>query len=331
MAIGVSYFGNRILRHVAADMGGLAGAGYTGVLHTFSENDLAYYRAQMGRIVAVSHDAGLEVQLGTWGLGGVFGGEAESIFAAKHPDLGQVFASGRRIGSPCPSRPEFRDYVRAWATAAVEAGADQIFWDEPHWAHPSRFDEPAANWSCVCGACRAAFAARYGEPMPTTLTPEVRAFREQVLVDLLTDVVGYVSALGGRSTICLLPPVVGHHVAIDDWAAVATIAGLDTLATDPYWSFFGLPAAEFVGDQARRLASVAARHGVAPQLWIQGYRLGPEQAPEIRVAVDAARAAGIDDLWAWGYEACGHMTYLETREPDRVWSAVTAALTGRTT
>ena len=47
MSIGVSYFGNRILRHVAADMEGLAADGFTGVLHTFSENDLAYYR-EMG-------------------------------------------------------------------------------------------------------------------------------------------------------------------------------------------------------------------------------------------------------------------------------------------
>src|SRR5690625_1893637 len=126
MAIGVSYFGNRILRHVETDMKGLADDGYTGVLHTFSENDLAYYRTQMERIVAVSHNAGLEVQLGPWGLGGLFGGEAESIFATRYPDLGQVFASGRRIGSPCPTRPEFRDYVRTWATAAVEAGADRV-------------------------------------------------------------------------------------------------------------------------------------------------------------------------------------------------------------
>ena len=55
---GVAYFGNRILRHVAADMEGLAADGFTGVLHTYTENDLAYYRQSMGRIVQASHDAG---------------------------------------------------------------------------------------------------------------------------------------------------------------------------------------------------------------------------------------------------------------------------------
>ena len=44
MGAGAAYFGSRILRHVAADMESLAARGFTGVLHTFTENDLAYYR-----------------------------------------------------------------------------------------------------------------------------------------------------------------------------------------------------------------------------------------------------------------------------------------------
>ena len=48
---GVAYFGSRIVRHVAADMAALAERGFTGVLHTFTENDLAYYRETMREIV----------------------------------------------------------------------------------------------------------------------------------------------------------------------------------------------------------------------------------------------------------------------------------------
>ena len=68
MSAGVAYFGSRIPRHVAADIEALAAQGFTGVLHTFSENDLAYYRETMGRIVAASHDSGLEVQIAPWGV-----------------------------------------------------------------------------------------------------------------------------------------------------------------------------------------------------------------------------------------------------------------------
>jgi hypothetical protein len=126
-----------------------------------------------------------------------------------------------------------------------------------------------------------------------------------------------------------LPPVRGHNVGIDDWEPVAAISGLDTLATDPYWSFFDLDVTEFVGGRSVRLRETADSHGLRSQIWIQGFRLGPEQAGEIRDAVDAARAAGIDDLWTWGYEACGHMSYLDTRGPETVWRELVDALTGR--
>jgi hypothetical protein len=165
--------------------------------------------------------------------------------------------------------------------------------------------------------------------MPRELTAEVCAFREGVLVELLTELVAHVRSLGGRSTICLLPPVPGHHVGIDDWEQVAAIRGLDTLATDPYWSFFDLDVTEFVGGQSVRLRETADTHGLRSQIWIQGFRLGPEQAGEIGDAVDAARAAGVDDLWTWGFEACGHMSYLDTREPETVWRELVDALTGR--
>jgi hypothetical protein len=33
--------------------------------------------------------------------------------------------------------------VRSWADAAIETGADRIFWDEPHWANPLSFGAPA--------------------------------------------------------------------------------------------------------------------------------------------------------------------------------------------
>src|SRR5919201_6193418 len=130
MPIGVSYFGNRILRHVAADMDALAAAGFTGVLHTMSENDLAYYRGTLEAIVACSQAAGLEVQIGPWGVGRTFGGEAESRFVTMRPDACQVLDDGRRVAAGCLNNPDYRAYCREWADAALELGADRVFWDE---------------------------------------------------------------------------------------------------------------------------------------------------------------------------------------------------------
>ena len=326
MPAGVSYFGNRILRHVAADMDDLASRGFTGVLHTMSENDLAYYRATIATMVEISHGAGLEVQVGPWGLGRTFGGEAESAFVAANPEMGQVLDDGRPVAAGCPNNEGFRAFVRSWAEAAVETGADKVFWDEPHWVHPAHFGAAEERWGCRCAVCRGRYRESYGDEMPDELTPEVRAFRDACLVEFIGDVVAHVAGLGGRSTVCLLPLVAGSH-GLSDWTAVARLPGLTTLATDPYWQAFAQPVVPFVTEFAELLRKLSADHGIGAQLWIQGFRLGPEDEADIRAAVAAARGAGIDDLWTWGYEACGHMSYLGTREPDRVWAVLCDALT----
>ena len=108
---------------------------------------------------------------------------------------------------------------------------------------------------------------------------------------------------------------------------MAALPGLDTLGTDPYWKAFGEPAEPFVGEYAARIGALAAEHGVNAQLWIQGFRLEPDDADDIRGAVAAARAAGIDDLWTWGCEACGHMSALSGSDPSAVWEVLCDAMT----
>jgi N-acetylmuramic acid 6-phosphate etherase len=325
--IGVSYFGNRILRHVAADMDDLAARGFTGVLHTMSENDLTYYRDTLGRLVEISHAAGLFVQVGPWGVGRTFGGEAESLFVANHPHVGQVLDSGRPVAAGCLNSSAYREFVRSWAAAAVETGADRIFWDEPHWAHPSHFEEPLERWGCRCSRCVQRWCDETGDDdMPAELTADVRGFRERCLVEFLGELTAYVASLGATSTVCLLPHTTGS-LGLADWSAVARLPGVATLATDPYWKAFDEPVVPFVTEFSERVAQQSAAAGIEAQIWIQGFRLGPEDADDIHAAVAAARAAGVEDLWTWGYEACGHMSYLGTRDPEQVWEVLCSALT----
>ena len=98
-----AYFGSRIVRHVARDMEDLR-RGFN-VLHTLSENDLAYYRDTMKAIVDASHANGLEVQMNPWGVGRTFGGEAESRFVLFRPDACQVLDDGRRVPAGCLNTP----------------------------------------------------------------------------------------------------------------------------------------------------------------------------------------------------------------------------------
>src|SRR5262249_33037480 len=83
----------------------------------------------------------------------------------------------------------------------------------------------------------------------------------------------------------------------------------------------------FVGRFAELLAETAARHGVRPQLWVPSFGLTRDDIPDLEAAIESTRAAGIDDIWTWGYEACGHMTHLATPDAPLVWEAVTRALT----
>jgi len=323
-SVGCSYFGVRVVRHVRRDMADLAARGYTGVLHTFSENDLAYYRETFAEIVAASHDVGLTVQVSPWGLGRTFGGEAESRWVAFHPEECQVMDDGRRVAAACLNSAAYRAFCKDWADAALDAGVDSVFWDEPAWAVPVHVGvgEPS-RWSCRCDHCR----ERFGGELPTELTPEARAFREASVVDFLREVVGHVSARGGANTICLLPATEGAH-GISDWDTVASLPGLTTFATDPYWKHWNEPAGPFVRRFARLLRETCSRHGVGAQLWLPSFGLTREEIPELEAAVAGAREEGIPDLWTWGYEACGHMSALATPDAPLVWEAVTAALTG---
>jgi N-acetylmuramic acid 6-phosphate etherase len=315
---GVSYFGVRILRHVRRDLQDIAARGYTSVLHTFSENDLAYYRGTMAEIVAASHEVGLEVQMCPWGVGRTFGGEAESRWVTMHPDACQVLDDGRRVATACLNQPAYRAFCKEWADAALACGTDYVFWDEPHWTVPAHVGvDDAARWACCCERCR--------ELAGGEVTQE---FRESSLVDFLREMAAHVASRGGKNTICLLPLTEGSH-GISDWDAVASLPGLDVFATDPYWKNFDEPADAFVGRFATLLAETAARHGVRPQLWVPSFGLTRDDIPDLEGAIASTRAAGIEDIWTWGYEACGHMTLLATPDAPLVWDTVTRALTGR--
>jgi N-acetylmuramic acid 6-phosphate etherase len=315
---GCAYFGVRIPRHVERDLDDLVRRGFTGVLHTYSENDLAYYRDTMKRIVDASHARGLEVQMNPWGLGRTFGGEAESRFVTMNPGACQVLDDGRRVAAACLNHPRYRSFCADWADAAVEAGADLVFWDEPHWVVPEHVGiDDATRWSCRCDVCR----ERFGRDFPAELDDEVLAFREASLVDFLGELTAHVRSRGGRNTICLLPAVEGAH-GVRDWDAVASLPGVDVFATDPYWKSFDEEARPFVRRFAKLLVETAARHGVVSELWVPAFRLGAADLADLEDAVSAARAAGVDRLWVWGYEACAHMSHLATPDSLEVWERV---------
>ena len=148
MKLGVTYLGNRFVRHYAErDLPEIVAAGCDYVVHTVSEYDLAFHSGEISALVDATRQAGLEAWLDCWGLGGLFAGEAFSDFLLRHPESWQVGPHGKRTPVACPNAPAFRELLQTWIEAAARAGADVVFFDDPL---------APAEKTCVCDSCREA-------------------------------------------------------------------------------------------------------------------------------------------------------------------------------
>ena len=142
------------------------------------------------------------------------------------------------------------------------------------------------------------------------------AFRERCLVDFVGDFVAYVARQGAAADRL---PAAAHRRRPRDRATGRgwpSLPGLHTFGTDPYWQAFGEHAEAMVGEYARRVVAPRARaRRRARSCGSRASALEPQDADDIRAAVRVAREAGIDDLWTWGFEACGHMSALGGSDP----------------
>ncbi|HQB65009.1 MAG TPA: hypothetical protein PK616_03885, partial [Fibrobacteraceae bacterium] len=95
MKKGISYFGVRRPKWALEDMKEIKERGFTHVLHTWSEEDLLYYRDSMQEIIDGSDELGLKVYVNPWGVGRVFGGEAFSELVGRNFSLAQKTVDGK--------------------------------------------------------------------------------------------------------------------------------------------------------------------------------------------------------------------------------------------
>ena len=326
IARGVSYFGNRILRHyVERDLPEILDHHCTYVLHTLSENDLRYYRDTMKKIIGITHENGLEVYLDPWGVGGVFGGEAFSAFLLENRLTWQVTEKGIPVPAVCLNSPEFRIMMRTWIDAAIELEADVLFWDEPHFYPSVEISPTDGEWTCACPSCRDLFERRYHKPMPQELNQDVLEFQDDTIVDFLQEICDYFKRKskrkGVRNAICLSP--LDYPTIRDDrWAKVARIESLDILGVTPFWVLSHQEPRKFVSDISRKIINLSERYGLEPQVWLQAFQIPSGREKELVVAADVAVLSGIQNLGVWGFQACAHMSSLTSERPELVWELV---------
>ncbi len=322
--LGVSYYGNRIPWRVREDLEEIRKAGCNSIVHTFSEEDFEFYQPAMGEIVQASREAGLEVWLDPWGVGQAFGGETYSALIAKQLELRQVSSAGQSLPIACPNQPGFRDYLRKWIEAAVRLKADGLFWDEPHFhifPEGGGGGEEPKLWACACSACRAAFEKQFGKPMPERLTPEVRLFKEEILVAFTRFLCDATAAAGLKASVCLLP--FENSSTVNDWAKVAEIPSVSVIGTDPYWRPRQPGVGRHVAGFARRIAELASKHGKEGQIWILNFNIPKGEEGKIKEAIEAAYKEGIRNFAAWSYFGAAYIS-LRAEDPAAVWKTLSA-------
>jgi hypothetical protein len=321
--LGSSYFGNRIMRHVEADMKSLVDMGCNLVVHTMSENDFRFYYKTMQEIVALSQSLGLETYIDPWGLGKIFGGEAFSEYISYNPHTRQVLSDGTTGPLACLNHPEFQAFMGEWVDGALDTGADMIFWDEPHFYIASWALRSDDAWGCRCKYCKKLFEEHYSKPMPEEFTDEVGEFRDDCMMNFLGKYTEKVRAAGKKNSVCFFPSEDPKSGKIN-WDKIRQVPAVDEFGTDPYWVHGSeiKPVDQFVRTCTEQAKRVCDDMDIRCQIWIQGFRIPSGREEEVRTAIHTALDAGARNLAVWGFDACKHISSIAPDDPDKVWAII---------
>ncbi|MBQ8372331.1 MAG: hypothetical protein IJX38_05305 [Clostridia bacterium] len=316
---GVAYHGNRMPSHARVDMKEISDAGMDVVVHMLSHNDWARHRAVMKDIFAMTEDAGLEVWVDNWGLGGSPGDIG--YFLGQHPEAHMYFADGEMHPTQvCVNSPEYFTFVKDWLYAVREMGGKTIFWDEPFLPAKKIEGTDKINYTCTCPNCRKIFEEKYGHPMPAFMDSEAEAFRTDSLVNFIDKITTYANSLELTNACCVM---LGENlgISLDSIDRICALPHLDNIGSDPYWLHHdNLPSVyEYVYNNSKKNVDIADKFGKDHNLWIQTYNNPRGREEEIIEATEACYDAGARTILAWGFHGSESNTY-RAKNPERAWA-----------
>ncbi len=274
-----------------------------------------------------AHEQGLIAMLDLRGYGNLFaGGAGCSLLAARHPEYDCLTSAGKPLGRVCPSKSAVRSAFRFMVRDLTERfEPDGLLFNQPSWElSPHLGTLEPGEWLCRCADCQAAFKAAHGFELPSSRTPEVRAFQTGVLAKFLEELCAEVKAAGDHlvTAVCL-----GPESDIKLQQVVAEIADLDVLGY--------LPSALSTPDDADALLlrasdflTLARERGRLAELWVS--TLEPEPHQESSPAQWAVQLGALD-VDSLGVSAHRDWSSAEPVEldvwgdPDDVWEQLCAA------
>jgi len=323
--LGVSYFGVRNPEHVERDLDRIVEAGCNMVLHTFSENDFCYYQGTMRDIVRLAKEKELEVYIDPWGVGGVFGGEAFTQFALEKDEIRQVLSSGDFAPAACPNNKTFRNFMRDWIDAAIDTGADTIFWDEPHFYLPEwSIWKKHVGWTCRCENCQELFHKKFGYSMPKNFNRDIESFKGESLFNFIKDVTEAAKSRGIKNALCLLPEWENQEKIEQKWDKYARLQALDVFGSDPYYLLAGKEFADFEY-HVKEVKKLADRYHKESQIWVQAFKVKAGDEGEAKRSVEAVYRMGIRNIMAWSYLGTEYMSSIRSEKPEKVWQTLKKA------
>ena len=322
---GVAYHGNRMPSHVKADMREIARADMDIVVHMFSHTDWNRHKHIMKENFKITEDAGLEVWVDNWGLGGPPGDT--SHFLAYHPEAHMYFSNGEMAPiHACLNSPEFRKFVKDWIDTVAEIGGKKIFWDEPNIPKMKTNAESGETvYACYCPRCKKLFEERYGRPMPLLADADVEQFRTDTIVDFFKEITEYSAAAGIYNIVCVM--LGAHHgINLETIDRICSLPSLQNIGSDPYWyAHKGVNPYEFVYNGTKKNIAICNRFEKDHNIWIQTYAVPRGREEEIIEATTAAYDAGARTILAWGYMGSESNDYA-AKNPLRTWDMTVEAM-----
>ena len=329
---GAAYYGNRMLSHAIADMQDMSRAEMDIVVHMLSHTDLERSLSVMKDIFKASEDAGLEIWVDNWGIGGAPGDKGH--FLAYHPEAHSYYGDG--IMHPyqiCLNSPAYRDFVKHWIDTVAELGGKTVFWDEPNIPHVRVDGKDAYYSACTCPNCKKLFEDRFNKKMPLIMDADVSKFRNDVMIEYHNFISEYSHSLGLKNVICFMPYQLGGMTKQSetdkllnfDIDAICAMPYIDNVGTDPYWYHdSSLNPYEYNYKSTKLCIEKADAHGKDHNIWIQGYNAPRGREEEIIEATEAVYDAGARTILSWSYNGAESHSY-RSANPMRSWACTLEA------
>jgi hypothetical protein len=326
----VAYLGCIDPHHIPGDLDEIVAAGCNSITMTVDECDWTYYRRARRIIVREARARGLKLYVGLHGFGIFSSPIPSNQYPLEHPESGQVFNTGRHAVTACPNDAGFTTWLKGTVAEIIqEFKPDGMFWDEPafYWS-----DKWPQEWACRCGNCQSGFAHRFGRPMPTALTPEVRQFRHESLLRFLGEVIQSAKENGGgESILCLMPwdrtgagSISEGWYGVIGWEPFVQMPQLDVFSTDPYW--INWQSFDYFETNAREAVKLARQCGKKCQIWVQAVQIPPGKEAEVKRTLLAAADMGADMLAVWSFRGERGSHVLDCGgDEELVWQMVSEA------